>query len=140
MATPAFVLAGEHQELGHQFAPKKKGPQVGNLKAQQKNRYQFDIEFTPKQRQKKPLRVTAVLLGHGLESKVTSGENVGETLAHEFVVLGNTEVQLSQNAKSYHGKLQLPKSNMGNPKSLSFAIWVSEEGSLKPIQALGGKL
>lgn len=78
------------------------------------------------------------LLGNGLISKVTSGENNGETLHHEFVVLNLQEAPLKMNAKEGTASFTLPQTVPA--KSYSIAAWVTEAGSVLPVQAVGGDL
>ncbi len=69
---------------------------------------------------------------HGHISRVTAGENKGETLAHDFVV--RQYVQLG----SYTGAQKLKLSTLGasdkNPRQINLVVTDSKTG--KPLQAL----
>jgi hypothetical protein len=69
---------------------------------------------------------------HGHVSRVTAGENKGETLAHDFVV--RQYVQLG----SYTGAQKLKLSTLGvndkNPRQINLVVTDSKTG--KPLQAL----
>lgn len=77
--------------------------------------------------------VHAAILGAGIVSKVTAGENRGETLRHEFVALG-----LVTGAPGRDLALAVPKV-AGVPRH-ALAVWVTRRGSLVPVQATGGWL
>jgi hypothetical protein len=87
--------------------------------------------------------VHVALLGGGLSSKVTAGENDGRTLKHEFVVLGMSEGQLTADATgggSARAAVPLPKPIVGDAKRRALAAWVVRRGDLTPLQATGGWL
>jgi hypothetical protein len=87
-------------------------------------------------------RVHVALLGGGISSKVTAGENDGRTLTHEFVVIGLAEKELlpGDMAGSLRADLPVPKPIVGDSKRLAIAAWVVRHGDLIPIQATGGWL
>jgi hypothetical protein len=93
-------------------------------------------DYRPLEDQAGPFELHVALLGMGLESNVTEGENEGDTLVHEFVVIGFKTVP----AKSGHWQTGLPAvlDSEGQPRAL--AVWVTPAGSLKPLQAAGGYL
>jgi hypothetical protein len=82
------------------------------------------------------------LLGGGLSSKVTAGENDGRTLSHEFVVIGLAETQLSRDgtAGSLRAQLAVPAPIVTDAKRRALAAWVVRHGDLAPLQATGGWL
>ncbi len=85
------------------------------------------------------LIVHVAILGMGLESRVSAGENVGRTLKHDFVVLGLASTPLSSAGNRYSAELELPQA--GSPASrLAVAAWVSTADRQAPIQAVGGLL
>ncbi len=86
--------------------------------------------------------VHVALLGGGLTSKVTAGENGGRTLTHEFVVLGLSEGALSLEAAGGPARatLSLPKPLVGDAARRAVAAWVVRSGDLTPLQATGGWL
>jgi len=81
-------------------------------------------------------QLNVALLGIGLSSEVTRGENRGKTLNHDFVVLGISSYSSSQ-AGQWQGVLPTPSNKA--PK-YAVAAWITEGGSLKPVQATGGYL
>lgn len=73
------------------------------------------------------------VLGFGINTPVKAGENSGEVLAQEFVVLGHQQ-GLSNNG---HWQLELPA--LSNPAEQYAVVgWVSDVANQRPIQATGG--
>jgi hypothetical protein len=89
-----------------------------------------------------PYEVHVALLGSGLASKVTAGENGGHTLRHEFVVLGLAKSELTPDSpgSGVHAEVAVPKPIAPDAKRLALAAWVVRRGDLTPVQATGGWL
>ena len=128
-----------------QWVPNEKN--VGVLKATiQDNSDAMFIRFAPYQpsfnasSQKKHSQyvLNVAILGMGLNSSVTAGENHGVHLKHDFVVLNHQKQTVAANPAQW--KMDVPKiPNAGQTKS-AVAIWISEPGTQKIIQAAGGYL
>jgi hypothetical protein len=82
------------------------------------------------------LVLNIAVLGFDLKSEVSAGENAGRTLKQEFVVLGLA----MQESVDGRWQLELPRANPSHAMQTGLAAWVSEPGSLTPIQATGGML
>jgi hypothetical protein len=82
------------------------------------------------------------LLGGGLSSRVTAGENSGHTLTHDFVVVGLASASLAQDAPrgALSAALPLPRPIVPDSKRRALAAWVTRSGDLVPLQATGGWL
>ena len=78
--------------------------------------------------------IHAALLGASIVSRVTAGENRGETLRHEFVALA-----LVAGAPGADIALAAPRKFTDIPRR-ALAVWVTRRGSLAPLQACGGWL
>jgi hypothetical protein len=85
---------------------------------------------------------TVVLLGGGVVSTVSAGENAGRKLPQEFVVLKLATAALTNSTEgsgSYvHVFDAFPKSSATPRRAI--AAWVSRAGQLAPVQAVGGWL
>ena len=77
--------------------------------------------------------IHAAVLGAGIASKVTAGENSGETLRHEFVALALVSGPLG-------GDLALAVPVVAGVQRHALALWVTRRDELTPIQATGGWL
>ena len=138
--TPGFAKNGEEWR-GKKTTPLKKGNQkVGVLKVQGLSDRQFKVEFSPQGSPKGSYKVHGALLGNGLSTKVPRGENAGEVLKHEFVVLTQAEGVMTKKNSKFLAALKLPKSVKAKAGSYSVAFWVTSGGSQKPIQVVGGDL
>jgi hypothetical protein len=86
--------------------------------------------------------VHVALLGGGISSKVTAGENGGRTLTHEFVVLGMAQSGLSPDTAGtgLRATVALPIPVVPDAKHRALAAWVTRHGGLVPVQAAGGWL
>jgi hypothetical protein len=86
--------------------------------------------------------VHVAILGGGITSKVTAGENGGRMLTHEFVVLGLAQQRLSPAVAgaAVDAVVPIPKPIVGDSKRRALAAWVVRRGDLTPIQATGGWL
>jgi len=77
--------------------------------------------------------IHAAILGAGVVSKVTAGENSGETLRHEFIALALAHAPLGR-------ELVLPVPKIAGVARHALAVWVTRRGELAPVQATGGWL
>jgi hypothetical protein len=103
------------------------------------------VTFTPAPgtgAEKAAYEVHVALLGGGISSKVTAGENDGRTLTHEFVVLGIADAGLSRAAPgaALGAEVPLPRPIVPDAKRRALAAWVTRRGDLAPMQATGGWL
>jgi len=79
------------------------------------------------------------LLGMNLETRVKAGENRGRKLSHDFVALDIASVPLEPSTSGYSAMTQLPEIP-ADVNELALAVWISNAGAQKPIQAVGGLL
>ena len=133
--TPCFVRDGAEWRGNRTLAGS--GKNVGVLTAT----YDGDsvkAEFAPTARsgtaqERDEFEIHAAVLGGAIESAVTAGENRGETLRHEFVVLA-----LVHGAP---GKaIALPRPRIAQVPRYALAVWITQRGKLVPLQATGSWL
>ncbi len=111
------------------------GESIGNL--------QLEVDgptlaatFAPESGSDDLLDLYVAILGFGLETPVRAGENRGELLRHEFVVLG-----LQRYSGKHEWRGELPEAVHGDEASATaIAAWVAPRGQQRPIQAVGGWL
>jgi hypothetical protein len=84
--------------------------------------------------------VHIAVLGGGISSAVTRGENSGSTLDHEFVVLGLRQHALSPPAgqEIQQASVALPRPVVAEGSRRALAAWVTLTGDMEPLQATGG--
>lgn len=86
---------------------------------------------------KKVYQVHLAVLGFGIETKVTSGENKGENLVHDFVVMNWTEGKIDPGSKASSSLELKPASG---PYKQAVVAWVEELNKPVPLQITGGFL
>jgi hypothetical protein len=132
--TPCFVRDGAEWRAREVPRPAATGSaQVGTLTVDYDGST-LRAEFAPAElRAGDAFEVHAAILGGSIVSKVTSGENRGETLKHEFITLAS-----KQGVPGRDLAFVVPKV-AGVPRH-ALAVWVTRRGSLVPVQATGGWL
>lgn len=84
--TPMFIIGGKEARRSRS-SYLKLGPKVGKLKVTHQGDGRFLVQFNSLQTTKNPLFINYSLLGNGISTKVTAGENDGENLRHNFLSL-----------------------------------------------------
>ncbi len=136
--TPGVFAAGREWRRWRNAALKvpATGEPAGVLKLAI-NGAQFTAGFTPAEQPAPPMQLHIAVLGFGLETAVRSGENRGELLRHDFVVLGHSVHRVQGMAWSG----ELPDTALADEaQRLAVAAWVSPVDRQEPLQALGGWL
>lgn len=142
--TPGIVLNGnEWTEWRKDKALsnlEKKGTNKGSLEVSQISKRVFVVKFNPSSKISDEFILHAALLGNGLSSNVRRGENSGENLHHDFVVLSLFNKSLKKDGSNYLSEVEIIKEKIVvQPKSYSVAFWITDHTKL-PIQAIGGDL
>ena len=129
--TPCFVRDGLEWQSGGRLAPT--GTTAGTLNATYDGTT-LRADFQPADdKDGGAFEIHAALLGGGISSKVTAGENRGETLKHEFVALALVQGSAGES-------ISLPRAQREGVSRLALAVWVTRRGELIPLQAAGGWL
>jgi len=105
---------------------------VGSLQVKVEKDGQFIASFDSDQ----ATQLNIAILGFNLSNEVSRGENRGRTLRHDFVVLGISSYASAESGQ-WQGVLPEPSSPA---TSYAIAAWVTQKGSLQPVQATGGYL
>jgi hypothetical protein len=100
------------------------------------------VEFAPADHtaSARPLEAHIALLGGGLASRVTAGENSGRVLTHEFVVLGVADALMNPDEGVVAAEANLPRPTESDIPRRALAVWVTRGNDLPPLQATGGWL
>ncbi len=114
------------------------GVDVGKLKLSVSANGDFSASFSELDAslEGKSLQLNVAVLGLGLENEVTRGENTGKTLRHDFVVLQLSRFASAQSG-AWSGSIEKPALASSQ---YAIAAWLSEKGSVSPVQACGGYL
>jgi len=128
--TPEFILNGQEWQRGP--TPTLSKTDAGLLRAKLDDKRTLVISYLPASTGKK-WEAHVALLGCDLATSVKAGENNGQTLHHDFVVLSFQSVKL--------GGPETPLVlAAAQPGEKAIAVWVTEENELPPAQAVGGWL
>jgi hypothetical protein len=141
--TPCFVRDGEEwRARGAAPEINASGKQAGELTVVLGVEGGCRVEFAPSVMgaAKAEWVVHVAVLGGGFASKVTAGENRGETLRQEFVALAVSEHPLvtAASAAARTAEFALPKAKITDGERRAVAVWVTRRGELTPVQATGG--
>jgi peptide-methionine (R)-S-oxide reductase len=139
--TPGFVLDGtEWRTWSHEGAPRSsEGEPAGRLKLVVDGESAL-VEFEPATGPTSRLRAYVAVLGFGLNSSITRGENAGRTLEHDFVVMGLADATMEFNDDRHAASLDLPPAGCAESTRYAIAAWVTPEKKPGPLQAVGGWL
>jgi hypothetical protein len=143
--TPCFARNGVQWKPGWGVVGMPGAP-MGVLSVQVGDDGICNVEFEPGPAARVPddgtYEVHIAVLGNGILSQVTDGENSGKTLQHNFVVLGfaSRSLALVEGRTSQRGALALPRPVALEGVRHALAAWVTVHGELEPIQATGGWL
>ena len=96
--------------------------------------------FEPSGGPSSQMKVYVAVLGFGLASEVTRGENAGRTLEHDFVVLGLTDRKMDFDDGRHTAAFGLPPAGCAEAGRYAIAAWVSSARDAAPLQAAGGWL
>ncbi|MDJ0928275.1 MAG: DUF1223 domain-containing protein [Gammaproteobacteria bacterium] len=81
----------------------------------------------------------AALLGFDQVTRVLRGENRGRELRHDFVVLEFEQLELEAGESSLVAPIRF-EARPETAERYGLAVWVTEKGSMEPVQSLGGWL
>jgi hypothetical protein len=134
--TPAFMVNGQPWRQGfleRQFP--KQGLEGGLLDIRVSDS-ELIARYQPLKAISHELILHVAVLGMGLSTQITAGENRGRTARHEFVVVGY-DTLVSANGE---WQLSLPDLHYQKAGDYTLAVWVSDAQSPVPLQAVGGWL
>ena len=139
--TPGVVLNGEQWRgwAGGHSIPENPLPSPGRLEIRVEDDDKFIAVFYPGN-QAGDFSVSFALLGFGIHSDIKKGENRGRQLQHNFAVLDFKEVRLLKKDGRFSAVVKLKSQKEMEPERSGVAAWVTQKGSMKPLQAAGGYL
>lgn len=137
--TPGVVLNGQEWTEWRSVAspPSNKSQSVGVLAIEEVSE-KYKVSFSPKRKLDGSVTFHLALLGMGMKNKITSGENSGSLLTHDFVVLAwKHEPGKKMPNGNISAEFDKPKSEK---KTTSRAIiaWIEEGSGPSVLQAAGG--
>lgn len=137
--TPGVIVNGNEWTGWRQSStpPASKDEKVGELIIE-KLGTKYNVSFSPKKKLTGGHTFHLALLGMGIKSKITSGENSGQLLIHDFTVLNwRQTVPKKSIGDKYVAEFDEPTTEK-KVVSLALIAWVEKDGTPTPIQAVGG--
>lgn len=136
--TPCFALNGREWKAWRKGVdlPEPAPGDAGRLVVVCREGGDVEILFTPSGAVVPPVRAHLCVLGFGLTSNVTGGENKGRTLAHDFVVREKQDVACQPGGLAYRGHATIHPSQ----GRAALAVWMVGKDDPTPLQAAGGWL
>ena len=137
--TPGVRKAGQEWRSWRAFGKPnlRNAKQVGDLSLAVKPNGDFQAKFNGQDFARGVVKqLNIALLGMGLSSEVTRGENRGKELKHDFVVL-NLSSYSSITGAVWRGTIPKPREKAS---SYAVAAWVGDGKTQQPIQVTGGRL
>lgn len=137
--TPGFVLDGREWQ-GRDLASIPSATKgAGVLSATLRENGEVIVAFQSSTKGAKRWQANAALLGLGLSSDVTAGENSGRKLQHDFVAVAHLSAAMTTSGDEARATLKLPLEKATRGQA-ALAVWVTEAGKTEPVQAAGGAL
>lgn len=87
-----------------------------------------------------PQQLSIAILSFNQKTPVRAGENKGELLRHDFVVLSLETFNVKRQKNTWSGQWPTTDKSLPQGEHRGFAAWLTTANSLKPIQAVGGWL
>src|ERR1044071_2104507 len=141
--TPGFVLDGKESRswFGIDKVPPLSHRATGVLRLGSDDGNRWLLRFEPASRSTEDSFVFyAAILGFDLITNVKAGENRGRKLQHDFVVLTMSKAASSRSGEAFEADLSLASSPGSESGRRAIVGWVCRNGTLEPVQAVGGWL
>ena len=135
--TPGFVVNGEEWRgwySGRSLKSKNVKPGVLSIDI---NENRYTARFEPEGNTVSEQSLYVAILGFGLTTPVRAGENKGELLNHDFVMLALKKQEGKNNR--WQGELPaIPEGIENEAKQLAIVAWVSHSPLIVPVQSVAG--
>lgn len=140
--TPEFVLNGHewHHGFWQKDVPVSTSAQAGLLTVGSNDTNHWQVTFAPAQAAKSVYEIHAALLVSGIVSDVKAGENAGRQLKHDFAVIAFTELPFLSRSNIFSSTFILDARPKKTDGRLALAVWITLNGKIEPVQAVGGWL
>jgi len=137
--TPCFSLDGKAWlDWRRSQTVARSDEEVGILRAEEVEGNHFAVSFKPVSGTSDSWQAHIALLGFGVRSDVSAGENFGKTLNHNFVVLDYTQNNLANDEGELTAEMGVNVPSDIESEQYGIAVWVTHQSSPQPIQSTGG--
>jgi hypothetical protein len=123
-----------------QEIPRGLPAEVGNLSIDSTKRENiYSVIFIPsKKLRADDFTVHAVLMGFGLRSMSSDGENRGRPLTHDFVALTHQQLSFRNVEGLLTAEFEINGKKIMKAEKYAAVFWVTSENDVRPIQTTGG--
>lgn len=135
VATPGFIVDGKGWNgwFSRYPIPNKQQVSPGKLIVDLTD-MSADINYKPTEQTNNPVNVNIAVLGFNQKTVIKSGENRGQILNHDFVVLKHSSKKIQLKQLNYKTQLALPDTSEFNSKKRAVVVWISGNKDPRPIQ------
>jgi hypothetical protein len=134
--TPGFLVdGGEWRQWHSSTEPPAATTDAGELSATIGGA-RAGVHYKSASKADGPLVAHVALLGFGMVSDVSSGENSGRRLRNDFVVLALESETMIRLGDRHVAEIDVRSSSHQRDR-LAIAVWISDERSLAPLQSAG---
>lgn len=134
--TPMLVVGGREDRSWNIYGILPGREEAGRLEASA-DESAAHVKYTPPTGGKSWV-AHAAILGSGLRSRPSSGENTGQLLQHDFVALTVVTAPLRlKDGIAYEADLSFGSISEGKDARRALAVWVTEDGSPEVVQCAG---
>lgn len=138
--TPMFIIDGKDSPRPSKGSLLKLNRKVGTLTAVRLKNNKYQVRFDPQVTIQRSLSVNFAVLGSGIQTQVTAGENNGSRLAHDFLTLSMGKSRLHKRQGYYTAQILIDPTKTQPAPHKAVVFWINEGQSLKPLQVAGGPL
>ena len=140
--TPCFVRDGkEWRAPSGTMKPSREKVGALSVTIAHDGRITAEFSLNEPKKTREAFEIHVAVLGSGLSSKVTAGENRGETLRHQFAALAlQTHPFPPLSGERLRTEFMLPQPDITGAPRRAIAVWVTRQGELDSLQATGGWL
>lgn len=137
IATPGFIVDGKGWNgwFSKQTLPINQQATSDKLTVNLENDT-ADVTFMSIQQSDEPVTITVAILGFDQRTFVKRGENKGDVLKHDFVVLNHTKTTIDTKNFSYKANIPLPDTSKFDSSQRAIVVWVSNNRDPRPIQVV----
>ena len=95
-----------------------------------------NVTFMSIKQNDEPVTITVAILGFDQQTFIKRGENKGDVLKHDFVVLNHKKITVDAKNFSYQANIPLPNTSKFESPQRAIVIWASNNNDPRPLQVV----
>ena len=143
--TPMFVLNGQEWRVSGKEQLNSRRSKVGVLRAklvsETQDELSYEVSFNPtsKAQLNQKLVVLSSIIGSGISTRVSAGENSGKILFHDFLALQLRKNPIVKSGSIFKAVIKIPRSSHEAAEK-HIVFWVANGETMRPIQSVASPL